>query len=130
MAERKLRVDAAASAAVPHPRIRMPGSDDQPVTTDLDPTNLAAAAPELPPFEWSPGESLAELEHVVRQKLISDPEVSISSLVVRQIEGGVCLEGILETPSDLTDVESLVRSVASVDRVLNRLVLRPPDASG
>jgi hypothetical protein len=30
----------------------------------------------------------------------------------------------------MTDVESLVRSVASVDRVLNRLVHRPPDASG
>jgi hypothetical protein len=126
MAERKLRIDAAETVAIPHPRIRMPEADDQSVATE---TGLAPSPDDATPIDDAPDESSSTLERAVRQKLISAPEVSISSLVVRQIEGGVCLEGILEANNDLTDVDRLVRSVASVDRVLNRLVIRPPDAS-
>lgn len=126
MAERKLRVDAAEAAAIPHPHIRMPQIDDQSVATDA---GLAPSLKDAPPIGEHRDESASALERAVRQKLISDPDVRISSLVVRQIEGGVCLDGILETSNDLTDVERLVQSVASVDRVLNRLILRPPDAS-
>ena len=126
MAERKLRIDAADAAAIPHPRIRMPAPNDQPVASK---TGLEATFDDAPPIDEAPTDSPSSLEHTVRQKLISDPHVRISSLVVRQIEGGVCLEGTLETSNDLTDVERLVRSVASVDRILNRLVLRPPNTS-
>lgn len=126
MAERKLRIHAATTAAIPHPRIRMPRTDDQSVATVA---GLPTSLEDGPPTGEHHDESASTLERAVRQKLISDPNVRISSLVVRQIEGGVCLEGILETVNDLTDVERLVRSVASVDRVLNRLVLRPPNAS-
>ena len=129
MAKRKLRIDAAETVAIPHPHLRMPGPDDQSATTNLDPADLAASATELSPLEQSHCEASTELENVVRQKLNSHPEFQISSLIVSQIEGGICLEGILETQGDLTDVERLVRSVASVDRVLNRLVIRPPDTS-
>ena len=126
MAERKLRIDAAETAAIPHPYIRMPERDDQPVAIE---TGLSPSSDSALPIDEHPNESPSALERAVRQKLTSNPEVRISSLVVRQIEGGVCLEGILETSNDLTDVERLVRSVASVDRVLNRIVVRPPDAS-
>lgn len=126
MAERKLRIDAAKTAAIPHPRIRMPQTDNQSVATEI---GLALSLEDEPPATDHHDESASTLERAVRQKLISDPDVRISSLVVRQIEGGVCLEGILETRNDLTNVERLVQSVASVDRVLNRLILRPPDHS-
>ncbi|MFT5325501.1 MAG: osmotically-inducible protein OsmY [Planctomycetaceae bacterium] len=126
MAERKLRIDAAEAAAIPHPRIRMPAHDDQSVATEI---GIAKSSEKVPPIDEAPDESTSTLERAVRQKLMSDPDVNISSLVVRQIEGGVCLEGVLKTNNDLTDVDRLVQSVASVDRVLNRLTLRPPDAS-
>jgi len=123
MAERKLRIDAAETAAIPRPRIRMPAHDDQSVATEI---GLAQSSENVPPIDEAPDELTSTLERAVRQKLMSDPDVKISSLVVRQIEGGVCLEGILETNNALTDVERLVQSIASVDRVLNRLVIRPP----
>ena len=126
MAERKLRIDAAKTAAIPHPRIRMPQTDGQSVATEV---GLEPSSEDVPPTGEHHDDSAAMLERAIRHKLISDLDVSISSLIVRQIEGGVCLDGILETYNDLTDVERLVRSVASVDRVLNRLVLRPPNAS-
>lgn len=127
MAERKLRIDAGETAAIRHPHVSMPIAKDQSAATG---GGLVPSTCEASSVEESLDDSPSPLEQAVRQKLTSDPAVSISSLVVRQIEGGVCLEGTLETHSDLTDVERLVRSVASVDRILNRLVIRPPDASG
>lgn len=126
MAERKLRIDAAKTGAIPHPRIRMPQIDDQSVATEV---GLAPSLEDGPLTGKHHGGSASTLERAIRQKLISNPDVKISSLVVRQIEGGVCLDGILETNNDPTDVDRLVQSVASVDRVLNRLILRPPDVS-
>ena len=127
MAERKLRIDAGETAAIRHPHVSMPIAKDQSAATG---DGLVPSTGEASSVEERQDASPSPLERAVRQKLTSDPGVSISSLVVRQIEGGVCLEGTLETHSDLTDVERLVRSVASVDRILNRLVIRPPDASG
>jgi len=123
MAERKLKIHAAETAAIGHPHIRIPAPDDQSVATEI---GLAKSSEKVPPIDEAHDGSSSTLERAVRQKLMSDPGVNISSLVVRQIEGGVCLEGILETNNDQTDVERLVQSVASVDRVLNRLVTRPP----
>lgn len=138
MAERKLRIDAAEAVAIPHPRIRMPAPDDESPLVDRGSTDFV---PKASPFEVadngpvtngaakSTNESLPGLERAVRQKLLSHPDVRISSLTVRQIEGGVCLDGVLEVGDELPDIERLVRSAADVERVWNRLVMRPPDAS-
>lgn len=127
MAERKLRIDGGETAANRHPHISVPIANSQSAATGV---GLAPSTGETSAIEESLESSPSPLERAVRQKLTSDPGVSISSLVVRQIEGGVCLEGTLETHGDLTNVERLVRSVASVDRIFNHLVVRPPDASG
>jgi hypothetical protein len=127
MAERKLRFDEGEAAAVRHPHISVSIANGQSAATAV---GLAPSTGEASAIEESLEGSPSPLERAVRQKLTSAPGVSISSLVVRQIEGGVCLEGTLKTHGDLTDVERLVRSVASVDRILNRLVVRPPDPSG
>ena len=125
MAERKLRIDAADAVAIPHPRITIPAPDDQPVATGA---GLEASLDDASAIDEMPAASDSALEHAVRQKLISSPHLRISSLVVRQIKCGICLEGTLETSNEPTDVEQLVRSVASVDQILNRLVLRPPES--
>jgi osmotically-inducible protein OsmY len=74
-------------------------------------------------------ESLAEtgsphrLEQAVQRHLLSHPKLRFSTLVIRRIPNGVCLQGVLEESVDL-DVCSLARSVAGVNEVLNRLVVR------
>lgn len=49
-----------------------------------------------------------------------------SSLIVRRMEDGVCLQGVLETGDQnfLGGVDGLVKRVACVNRVLNQLVVR------
>ncbi len=63
------------------------------------------------------------LEQAVQRHLLSHPELRFSTLVIRRIPNGVCLEGVLEHSSNL-DVCGLARSVAGVNEVLNHLVVR------
>jgi osmotically-inducible protein OsmY len=70
------------------------------------------------------------IEQEVQQVLLSDSSLSFSTLVVRRIADGVCLEGVLEVDATATDVGLLARQVAGVEHVLNHLVVhqryRPP----
>ncbi len=63
------------------------------------------------------------LEQIVRRLLLSHPNLRFSSLVIRRIPNGVCLEGVLENDDNL-DICGLARSVDGVDEVRNRLVVR------
>ena len=65
-----------------------------------------------------------DIERQVRRSLLSHPSLRFSSLVIRRIVDGVCLEGVLETPELFDDVTELTRKVAGVDAVLNRLLVR------
>lgn len=64
------------------------------------------------------------VESQVKRELQSDPGLRFSSLVVRRINDGVCLEGVLDVDDTVPDVDSLARRVAGVNNVLNHLVLR------
>ncbi|QDU36469.1 hypothetical protein Mal4_07550 [Maioricimonas rarisocia] len=66
-----------------------------------------------------------EIERNVRNTLVDQPGLKFSSLVVRRIHDGVCLEGVLEVSDDTdgTDVSNLARQVAGVDNVINRLLV-------
>lgn len=66
---------------------------------------------------------LVELD--VQRALLAHPRLRFSSLVVRRIDNGVCLQGVLETDEDTPDVCSIAQRVAGVTQVLNRLVLAP-----
>jgi osmotically-inducible protein OsmY len=71
-------------------------------------------------------DSRHQIEWDVKRQLLSSPGLRFSSLVVRRVPDGVCLEGVLEADDDRPDVCSLVRQVAGVQNVLNHLVLRQP----
>ena len=64
------------------------------------------------------------IEQEVQRRLLAEPELRFSSLVIRRTPNGVCLEGVLEAEDDTPDVCALVRKVAGVDEVLNHLVVR------
>ena len=65
-----------------------------------------------------------QIEHEVRRHLLTHPDLRFSSLVIRRIRDGVCLEGVLEADQTAPDVCLLAQSVAGVRQVLNHLVVR------
>jgi osmotically-inducible protein OsmY len=103
-------------------------------------TKLAALDPleaSSPGSLWGESEKRAHwtveaphrLEHAVKRHLLSHPELRFSTLVIRRIPNGVCLEGVLEHSANL-DICDLARSIAGVNEVLNHLVVRQRCDSG
>ncbi len=70
------------------------------------------------------------IERDVRRSLLSRPNLRFTSLVVRRIDNGVCLEGVVETDADPSEVDRLAIQIAGVNDVLNRLVVRRPPPKG
>ncbi len=62
------------------------------------------------------------LERQVQRKLLAQPNLRFSSLVVRRTPAGICLEGVL-TETDGSDICSLARQVEGVEHVLNHLLV-------
>ena len=71
-----------------------------------------------------------QIEEDVQRELLGHPDLRFSSLVVRRICDGVCLEGVLDVDDTCPDVCGLARQVAGVREVLNHLVVHrsPADA--
>ena len=95
------------------------------------PTTAAVRSPVMEEtLVCSPDDSVLfhphRLEQDIRNQLMSESNLNFTSLVVRRINNGVCLEGVLETDDDSCDVENVVRRVADVQNVLNCLVVRRP----
>lgn len=63
------------------------------------------------------------VETEVQRVLLGTPELEFTSLVVRRVHQGVCLEGVLHAPATSNDVADLVRTVAGVDVVINHLLV-------
>ena len=64
------------------------------------------------------------IEEDVQRELLGHAGLKFSSLVVRRIRNGVCLEGVLEADDDAPDVGTLAQTVVGVEEVLNHLVVR------
>lgn len=61
-------------------------------------------------------------EQDIRNRLMAEPSLNFTSLVVRRVRDGLCLEGVLEA-DDADDVSTLVRRVCGAMPVLNHLVV-------
>jgi hypothetical protein len=66
------------------------------------------------------------IERQVQKTLLAQPNLKFTSLVVRRLRDGVCIEGIVEDSED-SDVCSLARQVAGVNRVVNHLLVHRPE---
>lgn len=64
------------------------------------------------------------LEADVRQKLLNESGLNFSSLVVRRVADGVCLEGVLEIFEEDVDVAATALRVDGVENVHNHLLVR------
>ncbi|MCA9066775.1 MAG: hypothetical protein KDA96_27095 [Planctomycetaceae bacterium] len=60
----------------------------------------------------------------VRQRLMSATGVEVASLVVRQVPGGICLEGVVTCQDSELDLRSVLRGIVDAEVVNNRLVVR------
>jgi hypothetical protein len=67
-----------------------------------------------------------QLEKNVRRRLLENETLNFSSLVVRRVRDGVCLEGVVEVGAESPDVVGLVMAIEGVGEVHNRLVVRHP----
>lgn len=65
------------------------------------------------------------IEQEVQRELLAEPHFRFASLVVRRINDGVCLQGILEANDGAPDVCSVAQRVTGVQQVLNRLLITP-----
>lgn len=72
-----------------------------------------------------------EIEQHVWSELQTIPGVHFSSLVVRRMRDGFCIDGVMEDDGEKTpfDVCRLVRALAPGNSVVNRLMVREPGAS-
>ncbi len=99
------------------------GAKDRP-TPEGAVTGVAVAAP-APTESVSDGWSRPHrMAFAVQSRLRREPGLDFESLVVRELPNGVCLEGVVFVDEKPHDIESVVKLVAGVDRVLNRLVVR------
>ena len=64
-----------------------------------------------------------QLEQEVRNRLMAEPSLNFTSLVVRRVRSGLCLEGVLETDDSVAEVSRLVHQICGVTQVLDRLVV-------
>ena len=63
------------------------------------------------------------VESGVRRELLSSPNFSVTSLVVRRIPNGVCLEGMVEVHGKEADIDATARRVLGVQEVQNHLLV-------
>ena len=64
-----------------------------------------------------------QIELEVQRELLSQPSLHFASLVVRRINNGVCLQGVLQADADSADVCRIAQRVSGVRQVLNHLVV-------
>lgn len=67
-----------------------------------------------------------EVEQAIWRELHSIPGVHFSSLTVRRVPRGVCLQGIMEVDDGVAchDVCDLVKRIAQIENVVNQLLVR------
>lgn len=62
------------------------------------------------------------LEQEIHSRLMAEPNLNFTSLVVRRVHDGLCLEGVLEV-DDSENIGELVRDICGAMPVLNHLVV-------
>jgi hypothetical protein len=65
------------------------------------------------------------IEWAVRRELACQEGIHFRDLVVRRLQDGVCLEGVMETDDGGVDLADVVRKIAGVERVINHLLILP-----
>jgi hypothetical protein len=73
---------------------------------------------------------LHPVEYEVLRKLQAQPQLKISSLVIRRIPDGICLQGVIESDPEQVNLPKLLAEIEGVEQVVNQLVPCRPAAKG
>lgn len=130
MPQRSKRTDSAHDDRLPAPRLARQLAEaavaEPTAATDASTVELSG---QVQIDVDSDGSGCHELPHAtelqVRQHLLDQNDLTFSSLVVRRMNNGVCLQGVVESRNDEPDFARLVREVAAVEKVISQLVVRP-----
>jgi hypothetical protein len=76
------------------------------------------------PLDYSECSATHDYERDIQRRLLETPGLHFSSLVIRRLDNGVCVQGVLETADPHIDVARLVRDISGVDRVIDQVVVR------
>ena len=75
-------------------------------------------------LDYSGCEKSHDYERDIQRKLLEMPGLHFSSLVIRRVDNGICVQGVLESSGPHLDVVRLVRELAGVENVYDQLVVR------
>ena len=126
MPQRSNRTDSAHEDRVPAPRLaRQLAEAAVAKSSDASTTELPGEAHSGSDADGSGGHELPHVTELqVRQHLLDQNDLTFSSLVVRRMNNGVCLQGVVESCDDEPDFARLVREVAAVEKVVSQIVVR------
>jgi len=79
---------------------------------------------EYHPLHDSDGPESHDYERQIQRKLLDTPGLHFSSLVIRRLDHGICVQGVLETSGPHLDLARIVREISGVDLVLDQVVVR------
>ena len=69
------------------------------------------------------------LEVEVSRRLKSHPEIEFNDLVVRRCHDGLCVEGMVFTRTDISTVKDILKDLAPLGIIHNRLTINHKDAT-
>lgn len=106
-------------------RHRRPASESETPCGWDDPVPSVASADVLAPTPLS-----HDVECAVRRQLVETSGLRFSSLVIRRVHDGVCLQGVLEVDDDAPDLSRLARQVEGVNCVIDQVVVHQTMTAG
>ena len=65
-----------------------------------------------------------EYERDIQRRLLETPGLHFSSLVVRRLDNGICVQGVLEMSGPHLDVGKIVRDISGAENVVNQVLVR------
>jgi len=81
------------------------------------------------PLDYSECSRSHDFERDIQRKLLETPGLHFSSLVIRRLENGVCVQGVLESADAHPDIGRLIREISGVTNVLDQVVVRESPAA-
>jgi len=81
------------------------------------------------PLDYTQCSKSHDYERDIQRKLQDLPGLHFSSLVVRRLENGICVQGVVEINGPHPDVVQIVREITGAANVVDQLVVRDCQAS-
>ncbi len=114
------RLDAGAVAAA---AALLPDADSPRGWDDFVPVG------EYCPLDYSECSETHEYERDIQRRLLETPGLRFSSLIVRRLDNGICVQGVLEMSGPHLDIGKIVRDISGAENVVNQVLVREcPDA--